>query len=148
MDIHRAVTDSECRIDSLAHSWSVMAQPLIRTYDDLVLLRTPPFGKMPRDPGCIEGHLPGVRENGGHYTRAAAWCVIAYAMLADGDRTGDLFNMLNPINHAATRAGVETYKVEPYVSGRRCLQPADVVRNNLNYEESFYSIVEKYPHCQ
>ena len=123
--------DMECRIDSLAQSWSVMsgaadatrqrramqsvAQHLIRPDDDLVLLLTPPFDKMPHDPGYIKGYLPGVRENGGQYTHAAAWCAIAYAMLADGDRAGALFNMLNPINHAATPAGVETYKVEPYV---------------------------------
>ena len=123
--------DMECRIDSLAQSWSVMsgaadatrqrramqsvAQHLIRPDDDLVLLLTPPFDKMPHDPGYIKGYLPGVRENGGQYTHAAAWCAIAYAMLADGDRAAALFNMLNPINHAATRAGVETYKVEPYV---------------------------------
>jgi len=123
--------DMECRIDSLAQSWSVMsgaadatrqrramqsvAQHLIRPDDDLVLLLTPPFDKMPHDPGYIKGYLPGVRENGGQYTHAAAWCAIAYAMLADGDRAAALFNMLNPINHAATRAGVETYKAEPYV---------------------------------
>ena len=123
--------DMECRIDSLAQSWSVMSgaadatrqrramqsvtQHLIRPDDDLVLLLTPPFDKMPHDPGYIKGYLPGVRENGGQYTHAAAWCAIAYAMLADGDRAAALFNMLNPINHAATRAGVETYKAEPYV---------------------------------
>jgi len=60
--------------------------------------------------------VPGVRENGGQYTHAALWMLIAYAMLGDGDRAGELFALLNPINHASTRAGLHKYKVEPYVA--------------------------------
>jgi cyclic beta-1,2-glucan synthetase len=56
-----------------------------------------------------------VRENGGQYTHAATWSVMAFAALGDGDRAGELFAMLNPINHARTRADVHRYKVEPYV---------------------------------
>jgi cyclic beta-1,2-glucan synthetase len=41
---------------------------------------------------------------------------MAYAMLGDGDRAGELFALLNPVNHTATRAGVHRYKVEPYVA--------------------------------
>ncbi|GAB2908036.1 GH36-type glycosyl hydrolase domain-containing protein [Paralcaligenes ginsengisoli] len=124
-------SDSECRIDSLAQSWSVISgagtatrqqramqsveQYLIRPGDDLVLLLTPPFDKTPLDPGYIKGYLPGVRENGGQYTHAATWCMIAYTILGDGNRAADLFKILNPINHASTRAGVHAYKVEPYV---------------------------------
>ena len=123
--------DIECRIDSIAQSWSVISgaadlarqrramqsveQYLIRPGDDLILLLTPPFDKTPLDPGYIKGYVPGVRENGGQYTHAAVWCMIAYAQLGDGDRASDLFKMLNPVNHAATRAGVHAYKVEPYV---------------------------------
>ena len=122
---------SECRIDSLSQSWAVISgaadkaralqamhsveRYLIRTGDDLVLLFTPPFDKTPLDPGYIKGYLPGVRENGGQYTHAATWCLIAYAALGDGDKAGELFKMLNPINRASTRAGVHAYKVEPYV---------------------------------
>ena len=76
---------------------------------------TPPFDKTPLDPGYIKGYVPGVRENGGQYTHAAVWTAIAFAMLGDGDRAGELFAMLNPINHARTGAGVQRYKVEPYV---------------------------------
>ena len=57
-----------------------------------------------------------MRENGGQYTHAAIWTFIAYAMLGDGDRAGELFALLNPINHASTRAGLHKYKVEPYVA--------------------------------
>ena len=67
------------------------------------------------DPGYIKGYLPGVRENGGQYTHAAIWSILAFAALGDGDKAGELFTILNPINHASTRAGVHRYKVEPYV---------------------------------
>ena len=69
----------------------------------------------PLDPGYIKGYPPGIRENGGQYTHAAIWSVIAFAMLGDGDKAGELFSLLNPINHASTRAAVHRYKVEPYV---------------------------------
>jgi cyclic beta-1,2-glucan synthetase len=122
---------AECRIDSIAQSWAVLsgaADPararrameavdayLVRPGDDLVLLFTPPFDRTGTDPGYIKGYLPGVRENGGQYTHAAAWCVMARAQLGDGERASELFAMLNPVNRAASRAGVHAYKVEPYV---------------------------------
>ena len=123
--------NTECRIDSLAQSWAVIsgaADPLrarqamaavdeylVRTGDDLVLLFTPPFEKTTLDPGYIKGYLPGVRENGGQYTHAAVWVLMANSMLGDGNRVGELFGMLNPINRSSTRAGAFAYKVEPYV---------------------------------
>jgi cyclic beta-1,2-glucan synthetase len=123
--------NTECRIDSIAQSWGVIsgaAEPargaramaavekhLVRRSDGLVLLFTPPFDRASPDPGYIKGYLPGVRENGGQYTHAAIWSVLAFAALGDGDKAGELFSLLNPINHASTRAGVHRYKVEPYV---------------------------------
>jgi cyclic beta-1,2-glucan synthetase len=122
----------ECRIDSIAQSWSVIQggapsgrarramesveEYLVHRGDGLVLLFTPPFDDWDVDPGYIKGYLPGVRENGGQYTHAAIWCVIAFATLGDGDRAGELFGLLNPINHASTRAGIHRYRVEPYVA--------------------------------
>jgi cyclic beta-1,2-glucan synthetase len=122
----------ECRIDSIAQSWGVIsgaANPiraatamaavdeyLVRKEDDLVLLFTPPFDKTPLDPGYIKGYPPGIRENGGQYTHGAIWSLIAFAMLGDGDKAGELFSILNPINHANTRAEIQRYKVEPYVA--------------------------------
>ena len=123
--------NAECRIDSIAQSWSVLsgaANPphalramaaveeyLVRRGDGLVLLFTPPFAHTDVDPGYVRGYLPGVRENGGQYTHGAIWSVLAFAALGDGDKAGELFSILNPINHASTRAGVHRYKVEPYV---------------------------------
>ena len=127
-----SVQNEECRIDSIVQSWSVIsggANPnkaaramasvdeyLIRRGDGLVLLFTPPFDKSSLEPGYIKGYVPGVRENGGQYTHAAIWTLIAFAMLGDGDKAGELFALLNPISHASTRAGLHKYKVEPYVA--------------------------------
>jgi cyclic beta-1,2-glucan glucanotransferase len=126
-----SATSSECRIDSIAQSWAVIsgaAEPtraaramaaveeyLVRRGDGLLLLFTPPFDQTPLDPGYIKGYPSGIRENGGQYTHAAIWSVIACAQLGDGDKAAELFSMLNPINHASSRAAVHHYKVEPYV---------------------------------
>jgi cyclic beta-1,2-glucan synthetase len=88
---------------------------LIRPESHLALLFTPPFDKTPHEPGYIKGYPPGIRENGGQYTHAALWSVIAFAALGEGDKAAGLFSLLNPINHARTRSDVHRYKVEPYV---------------------------------
>jgi cyclic beta-1,2-glucan synthetase len=127
-----SVQNDECRIDSIVQSWSVISgaaesyrsqramaaveEYLIRRGDGLVILFTPPFDKSNLDPGYIKGYVPGVRENGGQYTHAALWTLIAFAMLGDGERAGELFSLLNPVNHSSTRAGLHKYKVEPYVA--------------------------------
>jgi cyclic beta-1,2-glucan synthetase len=122
--------DAQCMIDSIAQSWSVisgLAPPghaaramasldrhLVRADDTLLLVLTPPFDQPAVDPGYIAGYPPGIRENGGQYSHAAMWAVLAFTALGDGDKAGALFAMLNPINHARTRAEAERYKVEPY----------------------------------
>jgi cyclic beta-1,2-glucan synthetase len=88
---------------------------LVRRSDGLILLLTPPFNRTPQDPGYIKGYLPGIRENGGQYTHSAVWTLIAFAALSDGDKAGELFRMMNPINRSNSRATVQRYKVEPYV---------------------------------
>ena len=67
------------------------------------------------DPGYIKGYVPGVRENGGQYTHAAIWTVMAFAALGDSRRAWELLAMINPVNHAKSAAGMAVYKVEPYV---------------------------------
>ena len=123
--------NQECRIDSIAQSWSVISRAadparaqramaavqehLMLGDEGLALLFAPPFDHTHLDPGYIKGYPAGVRENGGQYTHAAAWSVIAFAALGDGDQAAELFSLLNPINRAGTRADVQRYKVEPYV---------------------------------
>lgn len=121
----------ECRIDAIAQSWAVLsgaADPvraraamasldkyLVRREDGLALLFTPPFDKGTLDPGYIKGYPPGLRENGGQYSHAAMWAVLAFARLGEADKAVELLSLLNPINHALTPVAVERYKVEPYV---------------------------------
>lgn len=126
-----SAVNEECRIDSIAQSWGVLSgaadparaarsmaslrEHLVRKKDGLVLLLTPPFDKMKPSPGYIQGYLPGIRENGGQYTHAGVWALLAFAASGDGNSAGELFSLLNPINHASTRIDIERYKVEPYV---------------------------------
>jgi cyclic beta-1,2-glucan synthetase len=123
--------NAECRIDSIAQAWAVLSKAadparaaramsaveeyLVRREQALVLLFTPPFVRPRRDPGYIRAYPPGIRENGGQYTHGAIWAIMAFAALGDGDRAGELFSILNPVNHASTRAGLYRYRVEPYV---------------------------------
>jgi cyclic beta-1,2-glucan synthetase len=120
----------ECKIDSIAQSWAVLAKAndevrvkqamvsaeeyLICQQDKLALLFTPPFDKTAHNPGYIKGYPPGLRENGGQYSHASMWFMLALAKQGDGKKAVDLFAMLNPINHASNAANVNQYKVEPY----------------------------------
>jgi len=126
-----SAASEECRIDSIAQSWAVISgagdpgrarqameavdRQLVQRAERLVLLFTPPFDRTALEPGYIKGYPPGIRENGGQYTHAAAWVAIAMAALGDGDKAVELFSFLNPIGRAGTRAGIQRYKVEPYV---------------------------------
>ncbi|MDD5206272.1 MAG: cyclic beta 1-2 glucan synthetase, partial [Desulfobacterales bacterium] len=121
----------ECRIDSIAQSWSVLSgagdarrsrtameavdKRLVRRDDALIQLLDPPFDKSSMNPGYIKGYVPGVRENGGQYTHGAIWAVMAFAALGDAERAWELLTMINPVNHARSPEAVATYKVEPYV---------------------------------
>ncbi|MHA6684796.1 GH36-type glycosyl hydrolase domain-containing protein [Mesorhizobium sp. A556] len=121
----------ECKIDSIAQSWSVLSgegdparsrtaleQVIERLVDDelkIVKLFTPPFANTEKDPGYIKSYPPGVRENGGQYTHAATWFVIALAEMGRNDDAYRCFSMLNPVNHALDEAAAEHYRVEPYV---------------------------------
>jgi cellobiose phosphorylase len=123
--------NTECQIDSIAQSWSVLSSAgdgrhsrmamaavdtrLVRHSDSLVQLLDPPFDKSNLDPGYIKGYVPGVRENGGQYTHAAIWAAMAFAKLGDNQRAWELLGIINPVNHAASPKAIATYKVEPYV---------------------------------
>ena len=123
--------NSECQIDSIAQSWSVLSgagdaersriamkaldEHLVRRDRGLVQLLDPPFDKGDLNPGYIKGYLPGVRENGGQYTHSAIWATMAFARLGDNQRAWELFGIINPVHHANSPTAIATYKVEPYV---------------------------------
>ncbi len=126
-----AAKNTECRIDSIAQSWSVLSgagdavrsrqamesldRHLVRRSERLVRLLDPPFDRSDLEPGYIRGYVPGVRENGGQYTHAAIWAAMAFAAAGDTGRAWELFQIINPVNHALTQADADVYKVEPYV---------------------------------
>jgi cellobiose phosphorylase len=123
--------NDECLIDSMPQTWAVISgaadparaaramaaaeENLVHPGDRLIQLFDPPFDKGTLQPGYIKGYVPGIRENGGQYTHAATWVVLATALQGRGDRALELWNLINPVYHAATPATVEHYKVEPYV---------------------------------
>jgi cyclic beta-1,2-glucan synthetase len=126
-----SAVNAECRIDSIAQSWSVLSGAgdplrsrlamksvddlLVRRDDALIQLLDPPFDKSDLDPGYIRGYVPGVRENGGQYTHGAIWAAMAFAALGEGARAWELLTMINPVNHGLSAEGIATYKAEPYV---------------------------------
>jgi cellobiose phosphorylase len=121
----------ECQIDSLPQSWSIISGigdegrskvAMDNVYDRLVSdefkiikLFTPPFNTGPQEPGYIKGYLPGIRENGGQYTHASAWVIIATALMGRGSKAVELFELINPLNHTKDVAGTAKYRCEPYV---------------------------------
>jgi cellobiose phosphorylase len=126
-----SATNAECQIDSIPQSWAVLSgagqgerarmamdavdRRLVRRKSGLIQLLDPPFDKSDLNPGSIKGYVPGVRENGGQYTHAAIWAAMAFAALGDNRRAWELFDMINPVNHAKSPTAIDTYKVEPYV---------------------------------
>jgi cyclic beta-1,2-glucan synthetase len=123
--------NEECQIDALPQAWAVLsglarpdrcrtalesvAHRLVRRDARLIQLFDPPFDRSSLEPGYIKGYVPGVRENGGQYTHAAVWTVMAFAELGEADRAWELFNLINPVGHADTARGMARYKAEPYV---------------------------------
>ncbi|MEO6719555.1 MAG: glucoamylase family protein [Ferruginibacter sp.] len=134
--------NEECKIDSIAQSWSVLSgagerqrtltamesayKNLVRKDNKMIQLFDPPFDKSALNPGYIKGYVPGVRENGGQYTHAAIWLIMGFAAMGNKEKTWELLDMINPINHGKDSASIAEYKVEPYVIA------ADVYAEPLN----------------
>lgn len=126
-----SMENDECQIDSLSQSWAVISgagrhsrveeamealeRHLVKEDKGMVLLLTPAFNNSKLEPGYIKGYVPGVRENGGQYTHAATWVVLAMAKLGYGHKAWKIYHMINPINHSKSHLDYERYKVEPYV---------------------------------
>lgn len=123
--------NDECKMDSISQSWAVISEAgdadkvkvamdslenyLVDRENMLIKLLAPAFRNTTLLPGYIKSYIPGVRENGGQYTHGAIWAIVANAILGDGDRAGEYFRIINPIEHARTKENAQRYKVEPYV---------------------------------
>ncbi|CAN5375250.1 glucoamylase family protein [soil metagenome] len=126
-----SAVNEECKIDSLSQSWAVLSDAgeperslqamesadkyLVDRTHSLIHLLDPPFDKSAFEPGYIKGYVPGVRENGGQYSHAAIWMIMAVAKLGNKARVYELLSMINPINHGKSTADMMVYKTEPYV---------------------------------
>ena len=122
------------RINLIPQSWSVIgevatreraemamrsAHELLDTPHGLSLLWPPYDGADPRVNGTAT-YPPGAKENGGIFCHAAAWSIVAAAMLGDGDRAHEYYRQLLPL----ARADVELAAVEPYVYCQNICGPA------------------------
>ncbi len=127
-----SASDRECKMDSIVQSWSVISEGasqdlakeamcslkeyLVDSDNQLIKLLAPPFDTFKPCPGYIEAYVPGIRENGGQYTHAAAWVIIAFALLKESETAWQLFRMINPVNHGRSFDEIHRYKIEPYVT--------------------------------
>ena len=125
------IHNQECKIDSIAQSWSIISNAgdedkkytaieslenhLVDKNNGIIKLLDPPFENGNLNPGYIKSYLPGTRENGGQYTHGAIWAIIAETILGFGDKSVELYKMINPIEHTKTKELANKYKVEPYV---------------------------------
>jgi cellobiose phosphorylase len=126
-----SASSAECQIDSLPQSWAVFSRAgtparagqamaavderLVRRELGLIQLFDPPFDRSSAKPGYVKGYVPGVRENGGQYTHAAVWAVMAFAAAGDIEKAWELFGLINPVRKGDSEAAIARYQVEPYV---------------------------------
>lgn len=119
----------ECKIDNEVQAWAVMSNAadndkkfiamqsvtdmLVDEKHNLVKLLSPALEKI--NLGYISSYPKGVRENGGQYTHAVIWDVIASCMLNKNDQAFEMLKKANPIEHTKSKEALSTYKVEPYV---------------------------------
>ena len=130
-------SNSECRIDLISQSWSVLSgagdaarcrdamkavdEHLVRRADGLIQLLDPPFDTSSLNPGYIRGYVPGCGKTAGSIMHAAIWAAMAFAAFGEREHAWALTSMINPVNHARTEAQLAVHKIEPACHGRRCL---------------------------
>ncbi len=130
-DVLGSIENEECRIDSISQSWSVISNAgdndkkyismesaemhLVDKENGLIKLLDPAFEKSKLEPGYIKAYPAGIRENGGQYTHAAIWFILAETLLGFGDKAVEYYKMITPIEHSKTKDLAKKYKIEPYV---------------------------------
>ena len=145
-------TNAEARIDLIAQAWAVLsgAAPLERQRQAMASVQAqladaeagvlrllhPPLAHAVPSAGYIQAYPPGVRENGGQYTHAGVWAVMAMARLAQApdldaqqaaaaaDQAWRWFTWLSPAHRSADATQGPVYGLEPYaVAGDTYSQP-------------------------
>lgn len=123
--------NKECKIDLISQSFSILSgvapkdriqkvitaveENLVDDKNKIVKLLTPPFEKSLNNPGYIMNYPKGLRENGGQYTHATSWYIMALIQTGYYDRAYRYYQMINPVNRSLDEKWVNKYVVEPYV---------------------------------
>ena len=123
--------NQECQIDLLCQAWSILSEipddkkkeqllketenRLVDKKNKLIKLLTPGFNDSKNNPGYIKDYMVGIRENGGQYTHAALWYIMALLKEGKVNLAYEYYQMINPINRTLHATDVMKYKVEPYV---------------------------------
>ncbi|MEO8835510.1 MAG: carbohydrate-binding protein, partial [Caldimonas sp.] len=126
-----ASSNAECRIDLIAQAWAVLsgaapealARQAVAALDThlvdrdagLVRLLDPPLVHAEPSAGYIQAYPPGVRENGGQYSHAGVWALMAQAALGNGDAAYRYFTYLCPAHRSRHPTRSTAYEIEPYV---------------------------------
>ena len=121
----------ECRIDLIAQAWAVLAKAgpatrreqamaaleahLVDGEAGLLRLLDPPLVRAEPSAGYIQAYPPGVRENGGQYSHAGVWALMAQAERGDGDAAYRYFGYLSPAHRSRHAERGSAYAIEPYV---------------------------------
>ncbi|MBR6136562.1 MAG: hypothetical protein IKQ06_00205 [Bacilli bacterium] len=123
--------NNECKIDLISQSFAIISgvapkdradkaitsveEKLVDDKNKIIKLLTPPFEKTLNNPGYIMNYSKGIRENGGQYTHAVAWYLMALIKAGYHDRAYRYFQMINPATRTTKKSEVDVYRVEPYV---------------------------------
>ena len=126
-----SINSEECKIDSISQSWSVISDAgdndkkyicmqelennLVDRENKMIKLFWPAFERCRFNPGYIKAYPSGVRENGGQYTHASIWVIIAMAKLGFGEKALEFAQIINPINHSLNKESAKKYRLEPFV---------------------------------
>ena len=126
-----SASNTECRIDLIAQAWAVISdaapparqrqalaaadEHLVDPRNGLIKLLTPALQHAAPSAGYIQAYPPGVRENGGQYSHAAVWALIAQARQGHADTAYRYFTYLSPAHRAAHPQWGAAYEIEPYV---------------------------------
>lgn len=142
--------NEECRIDLIAQAWAVISgaappafQRMALTALDthlvdrdagLIRLLDPPLQHAQPSAGYIQAYPSGVRENGGQYSHAGVWALIAQAKSGHGDTAYRYFTYLSPAHRTPDPESITTYAIEPYVmAGDIYSQPPYVGRGGWSW---------------
>ena len=139
-----SAANAECRIDLIAQAWCVLSGAAPRALQRMALaavdsrlvdheagllkLLDPPLQHAQPSAGYIQAYPPGVRENGGQYTHAGVWALMAQARLQATrplsspvevpapDIAYRYFKYLSPAHRSRHPANGPAYGLEPYVA--------------------------------